>query len=494
MVEQRKSSLRILMVAAEIAPWAKVGGLGDVIAALPGALTRQGAEVVLAVPRYLCLREPLTPVRALHRYPFRMSWGAHSSYNLRLFEAQHPDGFKVLLIDCPQLFDRAGIYNAPGSSHDYADSLVRWTALCRGALFGALLLGGEWDVVHAHDMHAALALPLLREEHRATPLSHARAVLSIHNLAYQGLYPLSSVNDIGLSEEMAGPFGAYEFYGQMNMMKAALSFADGIHTVSPTYAYEIVEDESFGHGLQGVLWSRRHHVMGILNGIDSRIWDPATQPALPAHYDVDDLKGKEACRRALQEELGWDVNDKRPILGMVTRLTSQKGVDLVAECVPMLIQQDARLVVLGTGDPRIEATLRALMEKHPSHIQARFLFDQALAHRILAGVDICLMPSLFEPCGLVQMYAMRYGTLPIVRRTGGLADTVEMVDTEQLTGTGFLFEDPTSLALARVIRQALSLWRQRPRWLEILKNAMRKDFSWDHMAQDYINWYEELLV
>ena len=482
------------MVAAEIAPWAKVGGLGDVIAALPSALCRQGAEVVLVLPRYLCLREPLMPVRALHRYPFRMAWGPYSSYNLRLFEARHPEGFQVLLVDCPPLFDRAGIYHAPGASHDYTDSLVRWTALCRGALFGALLLGGEWDIVHAHDMHAALTLPLLREEHKASPLHHARTVLSVHNLAYQGIHPLASIEDIGISHAYAEPFGPYEFYGQFNMMKAGLLFADGIHTVSPTYAYEIVEDPAFGHGLQGVLWSRRHQVMGILNGIDADVWDPQSQPALPAFYNSEELEGKTVCRRALQEELGWSIDDKRPIFGMVTRLTAQKGLDLVAACVPMLVQQGARLAILGTGDPRLEASLRALMERHPEHLQARFLFDQALAHRILAGSDLCLMPSLFEPCGLVQMYAMRYGTPPIVRRTGGLADTVEMFEPEHLTGTGFLFDEPESNALASAIQKALLIWKKPNLWNELVKNAMKRDFSWDHIAHDYIKWYHELLT
>ncbi|MEM1009106.1 MAG: glycogen/starch synthase, partial [Myxococcota bacterium] len=348
------SNLRVCMISAELAPWAKVGGLGDVMASLPGALRKCGVDVTLVMPRYLSVQNRLGPERALHRFPLQMRWGSAGSYDLRIFEARHPDGFCVLLVDCPPLFERAGIYQAPGAPRAYADSLVRWTALCRGALFGALLLGGEWDILHAHDMHAALTLCLVESEYGQTPLAAARRVLSIHNLAYQGIFPLESLVDMGTFAvgESIPALSPFEYYGSLNLMKVGLSYADGIHTVSPTYAYEIVEDEEKGLGLQGMLWSRRHRVMGILNGIDVDVWDPQVQEALVAHYDANNLHGKLKCREALQVELGWEEDDTRPMFGMVTRLTQQKGIELVLGVIPKLQEMGARLVVLGTGEKR----------------------------------------------------------------------------------------------------------------------------------------------
>ncbi|MCB0698105.1 MAG: glycogen/starch synthase, partial [Chitinophagaceae bacterium] len=253
-IAQAHSTLRILMVGAEMAPWAKVGGLGDVLGALPSALEKEGAQVVVCLPFYSRLKEHIKDSKPLHRRPFWMHWGGMQSFQYWLRQARHPGGFELLLVDCPALYDRPGIYHSPGSHEEYSDNLLRWTTLCHAALTGSYLLGGEWDVVHAHDMHAALTLPLMRERHSMSPLANAVGVLSIHNLAYQGNYPLSALKQIGLQSADVRPFGPYEFYGRFNCLKAGIEFADGIHTVSPTYANEIISNEEIGFGLRGVLW------------------------------------------------------------------------------------------------------------------------------------------------------------------------------------------------------------------------------------------------
>lgn len=492
-MEHSEPGPRVLMVSAEIAPWAKVGGLGDVLASLPAALCQAGAEVVVAVPHYQCLQGKLLDVTPLHSRPLTMGWANQWLYELRILKARHPAGFSLLLVDCPALFDRPGVYHAPGAQQEYGDNLVRWVALCRGALFGALLLGGQWDVVHAHDMHAALSLPLVREKHPNTPLGNAALVLSIHNLAYQGVFPLHDVEKIGLDSAKTRPFGAYEYYGRFNCLKAGIEFADGIHTVSPTYAREIVGDPAYGVGLQGLLWARRHRVRGILNGIDQAVWNPADDPLLPANYTADDLDGKAACRQALLERCGWTDEPSTPLLGLVSRLTEQKGIDLLLQAMPTLVPQGFRFVLLGTGEQELERQLRASMQRWPSAVFSTVGFDETMAHQIQAGADMLLMPSRFEPCGLAQMYAMRYGTLPIARRTGGLADTIEHVDPSAASGNGFLFDEATPEALIQAATQARNAWTQRNLWRALIQHAMQIDHSWNPIAQQYIDWYQMLL-
>jgi len=484
---------RILMITAELAPWAKVGGLGDVLGALPGALNEEGADTYVAIPYYNHLKDQLGEETPLHSRPLFVHWDHHGmKVELRL--AEHPNGFKLLLIDCPSLYARNGIYHDPQSG-EYGDNLVRWTILCKAALMGACLIGGEWDVVHAHDMHAALSLPLLCEHFMLTPLRNAARVVSIHNLAYQGHFPLSVIPQIGLDPKKAHTKGPYEFYGHFNIMKSAIEMAHGIHTVSPTYAHEIVSQEDKSFGMKGVLSHHKRRVRGIVNGIDTKVWDPETDPLIAANYSADDRKGKEACRAQLLKDCGWTEGDeRRPIIGLVSRLAHQKGIDILYRSIPQIVSTGARLVFLGSGDPTLERALSDASHRWPDMMHARITFSEEWAHKIYAGSDMFIMPSRFEPCGLSQLYSMRYGTLPIAHATGGLVDTIQHVHDNAEHGTGFLYAPNDAGSLAKIVKKACWIWRERPElWDVFVDDAMRSDFSWQKSARECLNWYREML-
>lgn len=485
--------MRIAHVAAECAPWAKVGGLADVMGALPAALQRAGAEVTVFLPLYREVRRRGVPGEVLAGpFPVRL---AGRSWPLTLVTATHPAGFPVVLLDCPELFDREGIYVDPATRDDFPDGLERCGVLSRGALWAMQILGGRWDVLHAHDAHAAAAVAMLRTGYRHTPLEWTRALLSIHNMGYQGLHPIEAVATLELPLADAYAGGPLEYWGRLNLLKAGICYADGLHTVSETYAREIVSDPEYGLGLEGVLASRADALVGIANGIDIESWDPRTDPLLPAHFDPEDLSGKRECKRALHRVAGWPEEDlSRPILAMVSRLVTQKGPDLVLESLPEILSLGARLVVLGTGQPEIEERLLRVARERPGDVWVRIGFDEGLAHLIQAGSDVLLMPSRYEPCGLTQMYAMRYGTVPVARATGGLADTVLEYDPDRRAGTGFLFREPTPGALLDAVRRALE-WHRRPdHWQRIVRNGMARDFSWAGAARLFLEWYDRVAI
>jgi starch synthase len=345
-------------------------------------------------------------------------------------------------------------------------------------------------VLHAHDWHAALSC--------AFGAAHAcpvRRVFTIHNLAFQGLFPLPDFPLLGLGSRFASAAGL-EFHGQLSFMKAGLKFADRITTVSPTYAREIATHE-FGAGLDGVIRLRRQDVSGILNGVDGTVWNPATDPAIAQPYDADRLEGKAVAKRALQQHFGLAQDAAAPLFGLVSRLSGQKGVDLVLAAAPALLHDGAQLVVQGTGDPALEAALRQLAAAHPTQVGVKIGYDETLAHRLIAGADAVLVPSRFEPCGLTQLYGLRYGSLPVVRRVGGLADTVVGADEATLadgSATGIVFDEATPEALAGALHRAVALYRNRESWTRTMRRAMSRDFSWDPVARDYVTLYRELLA
>ena len=486
-------SPRILMVAAELAPMAKVGGLADVTGTLPWALGEAGAEVTVAIPLYRALADTFEAPVTLNQRPIEMSWGSKSSYLLRVLSTRHLDGFGVLLVSCPELYDREGIYADPSSGEEFGDSLARWAGLCRGALVGAQLLGGEWDVVHAHDMQAGLALPLLRESFCNGSLATATAVLSVHNLLHQGFYPLKEVRRLGLPIERSEPLGPLEYHGELNLLKAGLEYADGIITVSPGYASEILNDPLAGHGLSGVLRARKDRVTGILNGIDERAWNPRTDSNLPSTYSAGELEGKADCRAHLERLCGWEPDPVRPLLGVVTRIVWQKGTDLLVGALDHLASTGARVVVLGQGDSGLEAELMEAAAARPELLHVVLKHDDPLAHQIYAGCDMFVMPSRFEPCGLTQMYAMRYGAVPIASRTGGLADTVLDLEEAGDRATGFLFSGATADGLGACVARAVETWSaRRGLWSRLVSNGMAEDFSWCRAALGYLDLYAQL--
>ncbi|HUK57564.1 MAG TPA: glycogen synthase GlgA [Nitrospiria bacterium] len=478
--------MRILYAASEVVPFAKTGGLADVAGALPAALARSGHEVKVVMPRYASVDEKRWELRSRGGFTVRL---AGKDYPFMLWAAGLPENpVEVLFLSHEGLFGRAGLYQEKGK--DYPDNLERFAAFGRAVLEVPKRLNWPPDVLHGNDWQTALLFVYRRVFYLSDPLYRKTgALFTIHNLGYQGLSPGGEFGRLGLPAKYFTP-DTLEFYGQVNPMKAGLLFADVLNTVSPTYSREIQTPE-FGCGLEGVLQGRRSDLFGIVNGVDDREWDPSHDAHLPQTYDVRNLKGKRICKEALQKECRLPVKDV-PLIGMITRLASQKGMDLVLEVLEELMQINLQLVVLGSGEPEIQQALKQAMRRHPEKLSVHLAFDEPLAHRIEAGSDLFLMPSRYEPCGLNQMYSLRYGTVPLVRKTGGLADTVVDATPSNLSegkADGFVFEAANSHALLTTVRLALKLFREKDLWYRMMRAGMAADFSWDRSAREYEKLY-----
>ena len=465
------------MVSSEAAPLAKTGGLADVVGALPVALREQGDEAAVVIPRYGSI--DLKGARrvydgiAVYLGPVR--------HDISIYQA--PAEFPFYLVDCPPLFDRKGLYGESGM--DYPDNHIRFAVFARAALAVARVLF-RTQVFHCHDWQAGLVPALLRSSFATDPtFLGVKTLFTIHNLGYQGLFPKSALEEAGLDPEIFQP-GGVEFFGQISYIKGGIAFADALNTVSPTYAREIQTPE-YGFGLDGALRARANVLSGILNGVDYRDWNPETDALIPARYSADDLAGKRICKQRLLEETGLPPAAlDRPLIGIVSRFTRQKGTDLLAEVAGRIAAEDLYLVALGSGDPEYEAFFRAMAAEHPGRIAVRLGFDEGLAHRIEAGADLFLMPSRYEPCGLNQIYSLRYGTVPVVRATGGLDDTID-------EDTGFKFAEYSAQALMEAVRTANRAFSEGDAWRETMRRGMRKDFSWKASAASYSALYRRLL-
>jgi len=477
--------LKVLHVASEVAPFAKTGGLGDVCGALPKALRRRGLDVRVVVPLYAGMDwESLERLDGTIDVP--MWWGPARA-GVRLGHLPGSD-VPVYFLEYHRYYDRPYLYGRPGDGYD--DNLERFTFLSRGALELAKALHLTPDVIHAHDWQTGLVPVYVNTVEWARPLHGAATVFTIHNLAHQGVADGGAISVTGLGQHHYNP-GEFEHFGALNVMKAALHHSTLLSTVSPTYAREI-QTAAHGCGLDGVLRSRHRDLHGILNGIDLDEWNPATDRHLPARFSADRLAGKAACKAALQAEAGLPVNPKVPLFGVVGRLTPQKGLDILAHCLERVLSWDVQVVLLGTGDRQAEHFFGTLSDRRRDRFRAWIGFDEARAHRIEAGADFFIMPSRFEPCGLNQLYSLRYGTLPIVRATGGLVDTVQAYREASGEGTGFFFSDLTPEALANTLGWAVSTWYDRPAHVEAMRRrAMAQDFSWDRAAEAYERLYLE---
>ena len=487
--------LRILLVASEIAPFAKTGGLADVAGALPQALARLGHDVRLAMPLYGTVdryKHRLLPV--LRRLDVALG---NEKLTGEVMRTAYPGAERVpvYFIQQDSLYLRSGLYGE--ASRDYPDNDRRFAFFNMACL--AMLRELDWrpDIIHANDWQTGLIPALLRFHPQVVNdpfYQQARTVFTIHNLAYQGIFPPAFLDLARLPWAAFNPDGL-EFHKHVSLLKAGLNFSDRLTTVSPSYAREI-QTEEFGVGMEGVLQQRAGVLTGILNGIDGEVWNPATDPLLPARYTADDLSGKAVCRRELEATFALKPSD-RPILGVVSRLVEQKGFDLVEKIAEALLAEGARLVVLGTGAPRFEKFFAQLAAHHPGAAGARLEYSEAVAHLIEAGSDFFLMPSRFEPSGLNQLYSMAYGTPPIVRRVGGLADSVVDAAPDNLaagTATGFAFDDYTPAALLSCVERALSLRAQGgPAWASVLRAGMTRDFGWDNAAREYVKVYRDAL-
>ncbi|MFM9960833.1 MAG: glycogen synthase GlgA [Planctomycetaceae bacterium] len=490
--------MRIVQISSEAVPFAKTGGLADVAGALSKALAELGHEVTLILPLYSrFVAKNGVDVQPVGEW-FDFKLGERQVWT-QLKQGRMPgSSVRVVFVDLPEFFDRDGLYQDPITKADYPDNAERFTAFCRVSLEAVARLQLKPDVIHAHDWQTGLVMPLLEAQFRdwVPDLRRTAAIFTLHNMTFQGAYPPETMPLTGLGWEYY-TWTRLEQWGRVNLLKAGITFADQLSTVSPTYSREI-QTPDFGHGLDGVLRDRAADLTGILNGIDPHEWSPTTDPHLPAQYDFDSLgTGKAMCKRTLQELLNLPVRGDVPILSMISRLTWQKGVDLVGACASRLLERDVQVVILGNGQPEYEDLCRHLLSEYPQKIRAIIGYDEALSHLIEAGSDMFLMPSKFEPCGLNQMYSMAYGTPPIVRATGGLADSVVGATNETLidgTATGFVFRDHNPDQFWQQLDWALKLFADQPVWRRLQRAGMTRDWSWNRSAREYVALYEKGLA
>jgi len=476
--------LRILLISSEVEPFAKTGGLADVAGALPQALATLGHDVRVLMPKYRGVERHGTLRTAVPRV--RVPIGDRTTEGA-LLEGRLGRAVPVYFLAHDHYYDRPALYGT--GQGDYLDNCERFIFFCRGALEALRALGWTPHVIHANDWQSGLVPVYLETLYKDDPaLGEVATLFTIHNLAYQGVFWHFDMPLTGLGWDLFTPAGL-EFYGKLNFLKGGLVFADVLNTVSKTYAQEIQTAE-FGCGLEGVLQYRRADLHGVVNGIDVAAWDPATDRDLTKPYSAEDLAGKAACKQALAQELGIDA-DGAPIIGIVSRLAAQKGLDLVLAALPELVDAGFELALLGAGEPGLETAFGEAARASRGRIAIRTGFDNALARRIYAGSDMFLMPSRYEPCGLGQMISMRYGTIPIVRRTGGLADTVVEARPARRTGTGFGFAEPTARALLEAATRALAAYREPALWRQLQRNAMAQDFSWPASAREYVALYRK---
>jgi starch synthase len=489
----KRGAKKILFVASEVYPLVKTGGLGDVAYSLPHALHDRGADIRLVLPGYRALLRQLEQVCIIGWLDVR---GAEGIVSARILETRHPDfAFPLWVVDCPPLFDRAGNPYVNASGQDWPDNAERFTVFARVAALlaqDALDIGWQPHVVHTHDWQTGLVAAFLADQ----PL-RPKTIFTIHNLAYGGHFSHTEFVRLQLPGPWWTPEGV-EFHGGFSMLKAGIVYADAVTTVSPTYAAEICTPE-FGYGLDGLLLSRQDKLHGILNGIDTRLWNPSTDPHLPAHYSMSRiLPGKRRNKQALLERFLPQVDDasmQAPLLGLIGRLVEQKGIDWVLAAIPMLLAEtDARFVLLGSGQTLYEQKLMRLARQYPNRVFVEIGYDEPLAHLIEAGADMFMMPSRFEPCGLNQMYSLRYGTPPIVYKTGGLADTV--IDANEATledssANGFMFDRPDVAEFVAAIRRAIDLYHQPTQWRRLQQSGMRQSFEWSDSADHYLALYTQ---
>ncbi len=488
------TQLKVLFASPEVVPFVKTGGLADVSGMLPRVLAEMGHTVAVVLPKYSVIPDEL--MRNAVAGPSVDLPIGDGRETMKLYRmSDNATSLEYFFIDHTDYFDRASLYVDPDTGEDYPDNHIRFSAFCRAILELAKIIDWRPDIIHANDWQTGLLPVYLATTRKDDPFfASTKTVFTIHNLAYQGKFPAEAFADLQLPAELYYPTGPFEFYGQVNLMKAAISYATRINTVSERYAVEIQTSPEYGAGLEGVLASRTQDVFGIINGVDYSDWSPSRDALIPHRYGITNLSGKRADKVELVNRLGLPLRDHVPLIGMITRLADQKGLDLIEAAADNLSALDMQMVILGTGDPKYHELLQSLEEQYPDKLRVLLKYDNEMAHWIEAGADLFLMPSRYEPCGLNQLYSLKYGTLPIVRDTGGLADTIDDIDPKAGTGTGFVFEEYESKAMLTAIRRAINLFGRKRIWRRIMKQAMTRDYSWRRSAEKYVELYRKALT
>jgi starch synthase len=479
----------ILFASTELAPYAKVGGIADVVASLSKTLRQLGHNVTLALPRLPHFeRAGLLVARRLTPLNFQLG---EESYEATVYDGRLPSGVDITLLDVPGWFDHDGIYG--GADGDYPDNDLRFAVFSRAVvelLSHRLRSGTPIQIAHLHDWPGCLAALYAKRLGNHDLEENTKFVLTLHNLAFQGIADPSMLSRLGLGDDLFHPDGV-EFYGKINLLKAGINFADAITTVSETYAQEIMSGPQ-GRGLEGVISANRSKLTGIVNGIDYSVWNPATDPHLPSRFDAQDATNKKRCKAELLQELGLEMRNERPLVSFVGQLIDRKGIDILLDALPELMRSDIGLVIAGEGGADVVARAEEGAKKWKGDIAFVPSPTDALTHRIIAGSDILLVPSRFEPCGVVQRYAHRYGTVPVVHATGGLIDTVVDCDAALETGTGFVFDEASVRGLVSGVQRAVAAYTALP-WARLRKRVMNLDLGWDRSAHRYLEIYRGLL-
>ncbi len=481
--------LHVLLATPEAAPFAKTGGLADVAGALPKFLQALGCEIKLVMPYYRMARNSDLPIQYLGE-EIEVPLG-NEIIGADIYQGHLDQGIPVYFIGREEFFDRQYLYSTPKG--DYFDNAERFIFFSKAALLLCQHIEFSPDVIHHHEWQTGLIPAYLKSIYRSHPfLAHAAVVFTIHNIAYQGLFRKEKFWLTGLPEAMYNPEGI-EFWERINLMKAGIVYADVINTVSQKYSQEIQTPE-YGYGLEGILKKRKEDLYGIINGVDYKDWAPSHDSYLIASYDLNDLSGKKACKKDLLKEFGLPASlEKAPLLGMISRLADQKGFDLLAEILEELFALDIGFVLLGTGEQKYHDLFNRVARKYPKKAGIRIAYDERLAHKIEAGADFFLMPSKYEPCGLNQIYSLRYGTIPVVRATGGLDDTITSYDPGTGKGNGFKFNRYDAKELLNQIKVAIGFFHRPEHWKQLLRNAMMADFSWQRSAEAYLQLYQKAL-
>ncbi len=488
--------LSILFVSSEVVPFAKTGGLADVSGALPQVIREMGHDIRIIIPKYLAVNDrrfKIHDIKRLTDMPIQVGDKEMLASVKSSFLTNIKTKVQVYFISNDDLFNRPDLYVNPATRQGWPDNDERFIFFCRSVIQTLLRLGWKPDILHLNDWQSGLIAAMLRTEFAKEPLfKNTKIVYTVHNAAYQGVFPKESFAKTGLPASTFGMEGV-EFHGDINFMKAGLMYSDAITTVSETYAKEIRSSADFGYGLEGVFKKKAKLMHGILNGMDTAVWNPSIDTHIPATYTASDLSGKLENKKALCERVNLPFNEGIPVIGIVSRLADQKGFDLIQEKLPELLKENLQFVVLGSGEKKYEDMLTKAAKKSPKKMAVHIGFDEELAHLIEAGSDMFLMPSKYEPCGLNQMYSLAYGTLPIVRATGGLQDTVEDLDHKPKTGCGFVFQEYSASAMFDAIQRALKAFQKKELWTAAMLRGMARDFTWTTSANKYIELYKTLL-
>lgn len=489
------NQFKVWYIASEVSPFAKTGGLGDVTGAFPKALKSNNQEIRVIMPKYKSINERkyiLREVIRLKDIPVTIN---NITRTINVKSAFLPDSkVQIYFVEIPEYFNRSGLYTDRASGKDFPDNAERFAYFCKGALETLKILSWRPDIIHCNDWQSALVPYYLHTVYKDDDfLQGIKSIFTIHNFSYQGIFKKSVAQTLEIQPEEIEENGAFENDGKLNLLKGAINYSDQITTVSETYAREISTKKEFGYGLEKVLQKKLKVFSGILNGVDYTVWSPSADKKIPFKYTEEDMEGKKQNKQALLTRVNFKYQEDGPVVGMISRVVEQKGFSLLLEAMDQLMELNVQLIILGTGDKKIEKQILSFQKKYSGKISLNQAFDETLAHMIEAGSDIFLMPSAYEPCGMNQMYSLKYGTIPIVHKVGGLAETIVEYNPDDKSGNGFVFEKYTAKDFIRAVKRALKIYKKSELWNELRLSAMQEDFSWDRSAKEYLDLYMRML-